>query len=405
MSTAPLDATGPRDRLVAIDWMRGLVMVLMAVDHAGVFDAQHLSNESWALYRPGDALPAAQFATRWFTHLCAPTFVFLAGTAMALSEARRRTSGISEPSFDSDLLKRGLILLGFELFWWGPLTLQVLYAIGLSFLCMIPLRRLPGGALLILAGALIVGGEVLARLALALSDASPAETVAAFEGWWARGEVVDHAAQGRFTLLVPLLHPGVLAWVGPLPLFVLYPLLPWLAMMILGWVFGSRLVGWRESGSIRSPERVLAWCGVAGLAAFGLVRGLNGYGNMLLLRQDSSLIQWLLVSKYPPSLAFTMLELGLMALCLWGLLRFARRRRRAPSARNPLLVFGQTALFFYLLHAPVLFLAAVGLGVLGKLGLVATYSAALGVLVLMYPLCIWFRRYKAARPASWIRLI
>ncbi|HWB74448.1 MAG TPA: heparan-alpha-glucosaminide N-acetyltransferase domain-containing protein, partial [Nannocystaceae bacterium] len=97
-------------RLVALDWMRGFVMVLMAIDHASVtFNAGRVSEDSAAMYM-GGALPAAQFFTRFVTHLCAPTFVVLAGAAAALGVARR-------PGVDRDLLVRGLILIALDLLW------------------------------------------------------------------------------------------------------------------------------------------------------------------------------------------------------------------------------------------------------------------------------------------------
>ena len=83
---AVAEVTPPAARLPALDWLRGIVMILMTVDHAsGAFNAGRLMSDSAGMYHPGMPLPAAQFFTRWITHLCAPTFVFLAGAALALS--------------------------------------------------------------------------------------------------------------------------------------------------------------------------------------------------------------------------------------------------------------------------------------------------------------------------------
>ena len=91
-------------RLPALDWMRGLVMVLMAVDHAGgVVDAGHLMTDSWGLYTPGTPLPVDHFLTRWITHLCAPTFLFLAGTSLALSMEKRQAGGTDARTLDRHL--------------------------------------------------------------------------------------------------------------------------------------------------------------------------------------------------------------------------------------------------------------------------------------------------------------
>src|SRR5882724_2833757 len=96
--------------------MRGFVMVLMAVDHSsGAFNAGHLFTDSVTLYRPGMPLPLAQFLVRWITHLCAPTFLFLAGTGLAFTVNKERAQGKSELGIDGYLLKRGLLIAVFEL--------------------------------------------------------------------------------------------------------------------------------------------------------------------------------------------------------------------------------------------------------------------------------------------------
>src|SRR5262245_35997834 len=105
-------------RLAALDQLRGLVMVLMTLDHAsGEFNAGRLMPDGVALYTPGTPLPAAQFLTRWVTHLCAPTFVFLAGTALALSVARRRAAGDAEGAIDRFLVTRGAFIAALDPLW------------------------------------------------------------------------------------------------------------------------------------------------------------------------------------------------------------------------------------------------------------------------------------------------
>lgn len=136
-------------RVASIDWMRGFVMVLMIIDHASMaFDGHHISEDS-AMYANAatTVLPAAEFFTRWITHICAPTFVFLMGTSLALSVERRVVKGVDAWEIDKSMLTRGaiialldptLISLGS-----GRWTFGVLFAIGLSMICMVPLRRLP----------------------------------------------------------------------------------------------------------------------------------------------------------------------------------------------------------------------------------------------------------------------
>src|SRR2546428_123721 len=185
------------------------------------------------------------------------------------------------------------------------------------------------------------------------------------------------------------------------PLLVAYPLLPWLAIMMLGWAFGRYLP---TAPRVVAEHRLLG-AGLAALALFVVVRGLNGYGNMRLLREDGSLVQWLHVSKYPPSLSFTALELGLAALCLATFLGIDRRAPAAAHLLRPLAVLGQTALFFYLVHVHVLMLGAHVLGAAHRSGLGATYAASFVAVVLLYPLCARYRDYKQARPEGWPRYV
>lgn len=385
---------GGANRLVAIDWLRGFVMMVMAVDHASVmFNAGRLAVDSMYPvdgffvpgWTPGTELPTAQFFTRWITHLCAPTFLFLSGTSLALSTAGRAARGMSAWEIDRHLVARGAILIALEAVWLsiGPslgagryiLVLQVLYAIGLSLIAMAGLRRLPTGWLVAFAVAWFVGGEIVTQ------TLAPVGAVGPFDAF--------------------VFAPGGLgiAQVG-------YPVLPWLAMMMLGWAFGDHLVQLRADGrpaSVATARCALA--GVASLAVFAVVRGANAYGNLGLLRDDDSLVQWLHVSKYPPSLAFVSLELGLMALVLAGLLWFEGRLVHAPRPRNPFRVLGQTALFFYLLHFPLLMAFGVATGSLGKGGLVETWLAATVVVCALYPVCLAYGRYKRAHPDGFAQYI
>jgi uncharacterized membrane protein len=364
-------AVNPRTRVVALDWMRGLVMVLMAIDHSsGEFNAGRIFSDGAFLYKPGTALPAAQFLTRWITHLCAPTFVFLAGTSLAFSIRRRIHAGESSLSIDRRLLVRGIFIMGLELvpsyFWMdrGRVLLQVLYAIGSSFLLMIPLRRLPIPALVGLAVGIAAFGEAAIGLA----------------GWGPPEKTPLVAA----LLLVPGPHG---------PLLVAYPTLEWLAIMLFGWAFGVHLEKISDSKII---ERHLAWAGFLSLVLFALVRGANGYGNMRLFRDGGAVVQWLHVSKYPPSFSFVTLELGLSCVILSAVMRLSRRA--PPPRTSPFLLLGRTPMFFYLLHIPLLALTARALSVEHGLGLGAAYLFGILVVAVLYLPCRWYGRYKAAHP-------
>jgi uncharacterized membrane protein len=376
-SSPPPGLAQLNQRVAAVDWMRGLVMVLMVIDHASMaFDAHHLDHDS-ALYPDARSmpLPAAEFLTRWMTHLCAPTFVFLAGTALALSIERRVFRGVDAWEIDKSMLTRGalialldptLISLGS-----GRWTFQVLLAIGVSLMCMAPLRRLPSWALIALAAGWMVLGEIVT-------------------GWiWTPPG--SSSVWAAFTV----------ATYGSNVMIIKYPVIPWLAIMMLGWVFGRHLIRFAAGVSSVSGRRVLVACGVLCLVVFAVVRWHAGYGDMFLPRADDSWQQWLHVSKYPPSLTYYALELGILFLSL-ALLR-TLELRIGVRENGVFYVFGQTALFFYVVHRLAFEIPATYFGLRGFDGIGATYSAAAVMLVLLYPACLWYRRVKAAHPMSLLR--
>lgn len=402
-SARPIDerarANRAGTRLAALDWMRGFVMVLMAVDHASAtWNAGRLSADSAYLldpqtgapaWIPGSELDLAQFLTRWITHLCAPTFLFLSGTSLAMSLERRRADGASELGLDRHLAIRAAVILAFEgiltlLAAQGVLVLQVLYAIGTSMLAMILLRRLPTFALLALGLGWLAGSELVLM------------------AWFP-----PPAAQSAATVAPPLVARLLFIPGFSSPAFVLYPMAHWLAMMLLGWAFGRHLLARGESDSQRQDtEKLLLFSGLSALLLSLFLRRANGYGNMGLLRDDASLAQWLHMSKYPPALVYSLLELGLMALALVAFLAYERRMQGEPRSHNPLLVLGQTALFFYFLHFLVLGGSAVALtGGMMQRGLAEAWLAAAGTLVVLYPICLWYRALKRRHPNSVLQYV
>ncbi len=361
-----------RARLLPVDWLRGVVMVLMTVDHSSsAFNAGRLFGDSAQGWVAGTALPAAQFFTRWITHLCAPTFLFLSGYSLYVSVQRRKGDGASEADITRFIVTRGLLIAALDPLWMVlvhrfQLVLQVLYAIGVSMGAMSVLRRLPAR----------VGGAL--GLFLIVVQEAVATRLAHVDGL------------GR-VLTVLALVPGR---VGPFPVW--YPVIPWLAVMLLGWAAADI--------ARRRPETFqlkLLLAGGLALGVFVVVRGLNGYGNAGLFRDDGSLIQWLHTSKYPASLAYLACELGIAWLLL-GALWTAELPVRVAA---PLTVLGQSAFFFYLLHAHLLRLAAWIMGLLHQTGLGTTYLAAAVVIALLLPYCERFRRYKVEHPASLARYI
>jgi uncharacterized membrane protein len=364
-------------RIASIDWMRGLVMVLMVIDHASMaFDKYHVAKDS-ALYPDAAtmALPAGEFLTRWITHLCAPSFVFLAGVALALSVERRVSRGVDAWEIDKNILIRGALIALLDLtvisLGSGRWTLQVLLAIGLSMMCMALLRRLPSWALMGFGLGWMVLGEIPT-------------------GW------VWHPP-GNASPLAAL----TMATYGSETMIIKYPLLPWLAIMALGWVAGRQAVNFVEGRSRISPKVLLAIFGVTGLAVFGVVRYFAGYGDMFLHRADGSWQQWLHVSKYPPSLTYYGLEMGLLCLCLFVLLVI--EPVIGIRENGVFLVFGQAAMFFYLVHRLVLEVPATYFGLRGAGNMATTYIVSAVLIVLLYPACRWYRALKKAHPNSFLK--
>jgi uncharacterized membrane protein len=391
-------------RLPALDWMRGLVMVLMAVDHSSdAYNGGRLFTDAAWLWHAGTPLPAAQFVTRWITHLCAPTFLFLAGTGLAFTVSRQVAAG-DRPSaipstesgsarrsrsrggtgtlrgssweIDRYIVVRGLIIAAFEL--WisltvmsnGKLIFQVLWGIGSAYVLMAPLRRLSDGGALALGLVLIGAGELL--VGLAMRGGEPALPFKL---------LVTGGSYGR--------------------LLVAYPTIHWLAILLLGWWWGRRLV--KSPQARTTAGRDLARAGLAALALFVALRALDGYGNMRLLRDSWAPLQWLHVSKYPPSITYDALELGLMATILALLFRLAAHR--TPRPNGLLMVLGQVPMFFYLLHFPILVQSARLFGLEKKCGVGASYLGAAAVIALLYLPCRWYRGYKAQHRGGWVRFV
>jgi uncharacterized membrane protein len=372
----PITASSVSNRIASIDWMRGLVMVIMLIDHASMaFDGSHsqVAMDSARFPEAGNILlPAFAFFTRWIAHICAPTFVLLAGTALALSSERRAAKGFNAWAIDKGMLIRGaiiamidptLISLGS-----GHWNIGVLTAIGLSMMSMALLRRLPTSLLLGLALGWMVFGELITSLVWN-PPGSSSPLAALFIANYASANLLVH-----------------------------YPFIPWLAVMMLGWAFGRHIVQFNAGKTHISPMKILVVAGTLLLIVFVIVRAFHGYGDMFLHRADGSLRQWLHVSKYPPSLTYYALELGLLALCLALLMKIEPLIGVRPN--GPILVFGQTAMFFYLVHRLVLEIPATYFGLRGIGDISTTYIVWALLLVPLYFTCCWYRDLKKAHPDS-----
>lgn len=373
-------------------------MILMATDHASsAFNAGRLVTDSKLLYVAGMPLPPLQFAHRWISHICAPTFLFLAGAALALSIEKKVARGERPLSIDKDMLVRGLIILAVDLFfinqfWFpGAILLQVMYAIGLAMILMVPMRRLPSAALLVAGVAILFAAEWFVPDSVIVAGDPGSVLAALFLG------------AGQFDTPLESFAPWSSLGI-PDAFLVGYPVLPWLSMMIFGWVFGRWLLARREAPDATDQTvRLLLGVGLASLAVFVVMRGLNTFGNLGLYRLDGSWIQWLHVSKYPPSFVFTALELGLMCLILAWLFVVQKKQGDAVNPNNPVLVFGQTAFFFYIAHIFLYEATSRLLGVYQENGLLVSTLAMAAGLVLLYPICRWYRGFKMAHAGTILR--
>ncbi len=350
--------------------------MLMTVDHSGtVFDAAHMHGDNAARWVAGSPLPPGEFLTRWITHLCAPVFVLLAGASLALSDEKRR----GQPGQTRFIVTRGLLIAALDPLWmslgftgYQRIVLQVLYAIGISMVAMAFLRKLPSSLLLAAAVLIQLFGEFSSRWA---PDLEPVRSL------WR------------------LLFTG-----GPLfgRVVVGYPALPWLSIMMIGWVLGRWLL---EPRTRAQRARTLALVGLGLLALFLAVRGHDGYGNWHLHRDSADVLQWLHVNKYPPSFTFTTLELGLAFLLLAGFM-LLDDPERPRAALRPLALFGATAFFYYLLHIHLLAAMSALLGLdPTSHGLAKTWLFAALALAMLAAPCMWYRRYKAAHPDGWARYL
>lgn len=379
-------------RIYTIDITRGLVMIIMALDH--VRDLLHttaLTQDPTDLRTTTTAL----FLTRWITHLCAPSFVFLSGTSAYLT-FKSQNNLTQTRQF---LLSRGLWLMFLEItivnfaFWFDlqfrTIILQVIFAIGVGFVALSFLLKIPVKTLGIIATLLIV------LHGLTFFVPIPKDQAAAI-GW-----------SFLFRTNVFPLSPNFV-------LGTLYPVVPWFGIMLAGFSFGAVL---------QKPTR-RTWLWRASFMALGLfviVRFLNYYGDPSLWSKQSSdwftVLSFINVSKYPPSLLYTLLMLGLMfAILALGDVQ--------PNVLTELLAtYGRVPLFYYLLHWYLIHLLMFGMvfwqGFTWKdipigpfsfgrppnsgVELPIVYLVWSGVVLALYPLCRWYARYKAAhKDKKWL---
>ena len=387
-TTSPLTDRVTRVRVNSVDLLRGLVMIVMALDHTRDFFGT-------GGFNPRDVADPALFMTRWVTHFCAPIFIFLAGVAAYLYGTRGRSTG----EVSRFLLTRGfwLIVIEFTLvrlgwtfgFGFDFFAMQVIWAIGASMVALAGLVWLPRGAIIAVAIGMIAGHNLLDGI---------------------------HAADlGSAGWLWNILHEqGMVTLSSDLKIGVLYPLVPWIGVMAAGYALGPVFK--------RPPEervRLFLGLGAAIILGFLALRLSNLYGDPApWLVKDSVLstaLSVLNVEKYPPSLLYLMMTLG-PALLLLAAFEHASGRLAAWVT-----TFGRVPLLYYVAHiflihslavlvalvvisdASWLFGGAPGARPAGwGFGLPVIYGIWLAVVIGLYPICRWFAQVKRRRDDWWL---
>lgn len=393
-SEVPVAHHSPRPvsslRVESIDVLRGLIMILMALDHTRDFLGAPGVN-------PTDLAKtsAALFLTRWITHFCAPVFFLLTGTGAYL-----RLAKTSKRHLSTYLLRRGLWLIFLELtifrcfafqfnFDYRVTFLNVLWALGWSMITLSAFVYLPVSLTGALGLAMIAGHNLL-------DSYHPANPV------WSvlhRCDFIIHGSQHA--------------------VFVGYPLIPWIGVTAFGYSLGQ-IYMW----TARRRRTFLLRTGFGAIALFLVVRAINLYGDPVHWSHQKSMVftalSFLNTSKYPPSLLFLLMTLGPAILLLRTLDEGSTRLIR------PALILGRVPLFFFLLHFAVIHLTAVGLCYLqyGRihwmfesptlaqlpfnsppgwgLSLPAVYLAWGCVVLALYPLCEWLSGVKRRRREPWL---
>ncbi|HEY3405916.1 MAG TPA: heparan-alpha-glucosaminide N-acetyltransferase domain-containing protein [Ohtaekwangia sp.] len=381
-------------RVQSIDLLRGLVMIIMALDH--VRDYFHADA---FLFNPVnlDKTNAAIFATRWITHFCAPVFVFLAGTSAWMVGSRKGKKELS-----SFLLKRGLWLIVLEFtiinFAWfaniefSLIALTVIWALAIGMILLAVAIHLPFKVLLMLGVVLVAGHNLL--------DTVHAEPDTAGAVWWG------------------FLHEQYVFRLGHFVIYIGYPILPWAGVMFLGYCFGAFY-----SSSVDPAQRrkTLIILGSVFTLLFILIRITDIYGdpNLWSTQRDTvfTFLSFMNVTKYPPSLLYLLVTLGPSIIFL------AVTENLSGKVSGWITALGRVPMFYYIVHLYVIHLIAIFAALATGFDLsdmvfdtwvtdspnLIGYGFSLGVVYLvwivvvliLFPLCLWYDRYKISHRDKW----
>jgi uncharacterized membrane protein len=388
-------------RLSSIDMLRGLVILIMAIDHTRDFFSTSMSIDP--MNDPNVSLPLA--LTRWITHFCAPVFVFLSGTSAGLMVARKTPAELGK-----FLLTRGLWLIFVEIFILstaGTFSPGGIEQLGGKTLAFMQVLWVIGASMVLLAGLQFLGRKV----GLALGAVIVLGHNALDGHWPVSAGILDTSPP-----LWAALHVSMSKVAGPFHFLFLYPLAPWLGVMLLG--FGSSVLFEREPAA--RNRALLSW-GLGIAAAFIVLRFIDGYGEpnhwQFQARGVATLIDFLNTTKYPPSLLFLAMTLGPAAIFC----AYADRMR--GFLKDTFVMFGRVPFAFYVAHFYLLHLLSLLLGAIQGVpvaelltfppfyprnygvSLPMVYVVWALVIAILYPLCRWVAAVKTRNRARWLSYV
>jgi uncharacterized membrane protein len=353
-------------RFIPLDALRGVIMILMAIDHASFFIRHWHPFETWDQPLP-DYPSLAAMLTRLATHPCAPGFFFLMGAGMVLFANSRRKLGWSERRIAGTMALRGLLFIVLEQLIVDVATAGQVYPFEFSILSGLGVVMLLGILFLRLKGSVQVAAGAVILLVMQLLPG-----------------LLLNADLGIFNPVRLLILPGSVGVA-----FVLYPPIPWLGVALLGMAFTHLL-----QTNADKAYKVSGIVGLVCLALFPLVRALGGFGN-LRMPPGSSFIDFFNLVKYPPSLSFLLLTLGFDLVLLY---LFSRISIKLATWGRPVVILGRAALYFFLVHWFVY--AAMGLVWNSPDALPQTYLGWFAGLILLYPVCKTYEAFKHKMPVT-----
>ena len=388
-----------KQRISSIDILRGVIMLIMALDHTRDF-----FNNAGAFNDPTNMATTTPilFFTRWITHFCAPNFVFLSGISAYIAGTRRTKSELS-----TFLINRGLWLVFVELViltfaftlnpFFNVVILQVLWVIGLSMVILGLLVKLPLKVIGIIGALIFFSHDLLDNIQLPKTGAEATLMKLFFT---ARGSIL------------PINQTHVVA--------DLYAIIPWTGVMLLGYVFGSM---YQASFDPHRRRKILLTTGLVSLTVFLVLRYFNLYGDPQPWSAQRNgaytFLSFLNVSKYPPSLMYSLMTIGV------GMVVLALTEKVRNKLTAIFIVYGNVPFFYYVLHFYLLRITDIVVFYLQGFGnkdivdpkhqnpflfspphfgfnLGGVYIVWLCVIIALYFPCRWFSRYKKTHKQWWL---